>query len=324
MRRLLPSLDLIRGFEAAARLKSITKAAQELFLTQSAVSRQVKALEEHLGQALFERHHREIRLTQAGHRLHGAATDALRLIEDAARAIKDQDKGHAVTITCSVAFASLWLVPRLMDFRAAHPQIDIRIAAENRFLDLEREQIEMAVRYCPAALAPPQATRLFGEEVFPVCSPSLLTDPAKPLAEPRDLRHHVLLQYELAERHWVIGSWAVWLEMMQMHQLRPAGLLDFNRYDTLIQAAVDGQGVALGVTPLVRRHIKRGALVAPFKGAMASPRAYHLLLARPSRMRPEVQALAAWLVQTASQEAEQDVSRSTGAKHVQVRHIGQQ
>lgn len=302
MPRLLPSLDLIRGFEAAARLQSITKAAQELFLTQSAVSRQVKALEEQLGEALFERHHREIRLTPAGRRLHSAATESMRLLEEAARSIRDKDRGRAVTITCSIAFASLWLVPRLMDFRAKHPDIDIRIAANNRFVDLEREQIELAVRYCPPDQAPPQATRLFGEEVFPVCSPTLLKDPAKPLREPIDLRHHVLLKYDLAEKHWVIGSWDVWLEMMQMHQVRPAGTLGFNQYDTLIQAAVDAQGVALGVTPLVRRLIKRGALVAPFHGAIASPRAYHLLLARHGRARAEVQALAAWLVQTAKQE----------------------
>lgn len=305
MPRLLPSLDLIRGFEAAARLLSITKAAQELHLTQSAVSRQVKGLEDHLGQPLFERHHREIRLTQAGRRLHGAASEAMRLLEDAARTIRDKDQSGAVTITCSIAFASLWLVPRLMDFRAKHPDIDIRIAANNRFLDLEREQIELAVRYCPPAMAPPQATRLFGEDVFPVCSPALLKDPARPLREPADLRHHVLLKYDLAEKHWVIGSWEVWLEMMQMHQLRTAGALGFNQYDTLIQAAVDGQGVALGVTPLVRRLIKRGALVAPFKGAIASPRAYHLLLARHGRARPEVQALAAWLEQTAKQEIQE-------------------
>lgn len=302
MPRLLPSLDLIRGFEAAARLQSMTKAAQELFLTQSAVSRQVKALEEQLGEALFERHHREIRLTPAGRRLHSAATESMRLLEEAARSIRDKDRGRAVTITCSIAFASLWLVPRLMDFRAKHPDIDIRIAANNRFVDLEREQIELAVRYCPPDQAPPQATRLFGEEVFPVCSPTLLKDPAKPLREPIDLRHHVLLKYDLAEKHWVIGSWDVWLEMMQMHQVRPAGTLGFNQYDTLIQAAVDAQGVALGVTPLVRRLIKRGALVAPFHGAIASPRAYHLLLARHGRARAEVQALAAWLVQTAKQE----------------------
>jgi LysR family glycine cleavage system transcriptional activator len=304
MTRLLPSLDLIRGFEAAARLQSITKASQELFLTQSAVSRQVKALEEHLGEPLFERRHREIRLTPAGRRLHGAATESMRLLEEAARSIRDKDRGRAVTITCSIAFASLWLVPRLMEFRAKHPEIDIRIAANNRFVDLEREQIELAVRYCPPSKAPEHAKRLFGEDVFPVCSPALLKDRKKPLLEPQDLRHHVLLEYDLAERHWVIGSWAVWLEMMQLHQLRPAGSLGFNQYDTLIQAAVDGQGVALGVTPLVRRLIKRGALVAPFKGAIASPRAYHLVLARHAKARPEVLALAGWLEQMSRQETE--------------------
>lgn len=303
MAKNLPSLDLIRGFEAAARLQSITLAARELFLTQSAVSRQVKTLEEQLGAALFERQHRKIRLTAAGQQLYRAAGEAMRLLDNAARGIRERGKARSVTISCTIAFATLWLVPRLMDFREQHPDIDIRIAANNRILDLEREQIELAIRYCPPGAAPAHATRLFGEDVFPVCSPALLQDPARPLREPADLRQHVLLQYDHAERAWVIGSWAVWLEMQQLQRLQPAGMLSFNQYEVLIQAAVDGQGVALGVTPLVLRHLHRGTLVAPFAGSQASPRAYHLVTAESVRERPEVQALTAWLVATAQRES---------------------
>ncbi len=153
MARLLPSLDLLRGFEAAARQLSFTKAAAELFLTQSAVSRQVQTLEEQLGTPLFERLHRQIRLTPAGQKLYRATGDAMRLLTEAANEIRS-GPGTSVTVSCTMGFASLWLVPRLMDFRAECPDIDIHIAANNKILDIDREPVELAVRYCPADLAP--------------------------------------------------------------------------------------------------------------------------------------------------------------------------
>lgn len=301
--RALPSLDLIRGFEAAARLLSFTKAAQELFLTQSAVSRQVQALEEHLGVPLFERRHREIRLTDAGQQLYRSSTEALRLLTDTATRIRDKGVGRSVTVTCSIGFASLWLVPRLMDFRERHPDIDIRIDANNRLLELDRERIEVAVRYCPARLAPADALKLFGEEVYPVCSPTLLGRADKPLAEPADLRHHVLLHYQGAEKFWPTGSWRVWLETMGLHGLHSAGSLEFNQYDQLIHAALEGQGVALGVSPLVRRHIRQGRLVGLFEQRFASPRGYYLITARFAATRPEVRDFTAWVVEAARREA---------------------
>ena len=304
MPRTLPSLDLIRGFEAAARLLSFTQAAQELFITQSAVSRQVKALEDALGVALFERHHREIRLTDAGQRMFRSATEALRLLTDTAEGIRGAGAAKSVTVSCTMGFASLWLVPRLMDFRDEHAEIDIRIAANNRIIDIDREHIELAVRYGPPDVVPAGAVKLFGEEVFAVCSPALLNKRGKPLATPQDLRHHVLLHSEAADGKWLSGSWAVWLEAMQLRNLQPAGSLRFSHYDQLIQAAIDGQGVALGISPLVKRHLKQGRLVAPFEQRFASPRAYHLIIAKHSRERPEVQAFVAWLTRTAKRDGD--------------------
>lgn len=297
MTRALPSLEFVRGFEAAARHLSFTRAAAELFLTQSAVSRQVQALEEQLGLALFERRHREIRLTEAGQQFYRSAAEALRLLSDAADRARSQRNGPSLTVSCSIGFASLWLVPRLSEFRTLHPEIDIRIDANNRLRDLERERVEIAVRYCPAPQAPAGALQLFGEEVFPVCSPALLALPGKPLAEPADLRHHVLLHYQMADnRVWPTGAWPVWLETMGQPGLQAAGSLQFNQYDQLINAALEGQGVALGVSPLVRRHLRQGRLVAPpFERRFASPRGYFLITARFAAERPEVQAFAAWL-----------------------------
>lgn len=304
MPRELPSLDLIRGFEAAARKLSFTQAAEELFVTQSAVSRQVKALEDHLGVPLFERHHRAIRLTPAGQSLYRASAEALRLLTDTAASIRGEAGTKSVTVSCSIGFASLWLVPRLMDFRDAHPDIDVRIDANNRILDLERERIEVAVRYCPPQAAPEGATRLLGEEVFPVCAPSLLNRPGKALTRPQDLSQHVLLRYGNDDSQFPSGSWTVWFEAMQLRNLKPAGSLRFGQYDQLIQAAVDGQGVALGVGPLVRRHMQQGRLVAPFEQRFASPRGYYLIVSRLAEGRPEVRDFVAWLRRAAQQDGD--------------------
>lgn len=303
MPRALPPLDLFRGFEAAARHLSFTRAAAELFLTQSAVSRQVQALEEQLGVALFERRHREIRLTEAGQALYRTSAEVMRALTDAVARARGDAARHALTVSCSIGFASLWLVPRLVDFRARHPQVDIRIDANNRLLELERERVELAVRYCPVELAPPGARKLFGEEVFPVCSPALPAPPDRPLAEPADLRHHTLLHYQAAERVWPTGAWRFWLEVTGLPGLQGASSLEFNQYDQLIQAAVEGQGVALGTSPLVRRHLQHGRLVAPFGQRYATPRAYFLVQARFAADRPDVQAFTAWMLDAARGEA---------------------
>lgn len=298
----LPSLDLLRGFEAAARHLSFTRAATELFLTQSAVSRQVQALEQQLGVPLFERRHREIRLTDAGQQLYRATADAMRLITDTAERVRAQVQQPRLTVSCTIGFASMWLVPRLAEFRALHPDIEIRIDANQELMDLERERIEVAVRFGPASLSPPGSTQLFGEEVLPVCSPLLLGDPTRPLAEPADLRHHVLLHYAAAEEYWPVAAWSVWLETMHLHGLKPAGSLQFNQYDQLLNAALEGQGVALAVSALVQRHLRQGRLVALFGKRFATPRGYYLVIGRFAAQRPDVIAFAQWLRSTAERE----------------------
>lgn len=300
-RRNLPSLDLLRGFEAAARNLSFTKAAAELYVTQSAVSRQVKAIEDQLGVALFARRHRALLLTEAGHELYRATAQALRQLGDAAIKIRARSAGRTLTVTATIGFASLWLIPRLANFRSQCPDIDIRIAADNKMVDLEREGMEIAVRYCMPKAAPADAIKLFGEVVLPVCSPSAVTRDA-PLTRPEDLSRHVLLHYERPDGATPWLSWTVWLEVMQMQGLKPAGSLRFSQYDQTIQAAIDGQGVALGTTPLVRQLIKQGRLVAPLAKKFESSRAYYLIISSTAAERPEVRKFTAWLLQQAKQE----------------------
>ncbi|MFZ5509902.1 MAG: transcriptional regulator GcvA [Pseudomonadota bacterium] len=294
MHKRLPSLDLLRGFEAAARHLSFTRASAELFVTQSAVSRQIKTLEEHLGVALFRRGNRELFLTDSGQVLFKALRDALPQIEAAVARIGGMADGRPLTVTASVSFSALWLVPRLPEFRRGHPEIDVRIAADNRVLDLERAGIDLAIRYDRQTAMPPEAELLFGETVFPVCSPALARDRSRPLKKPADLARHVLLHLDGAASQWPWLNWNEWLEALGLRDLRPAGVMRFSHYDQLIQAAIEGEGVALGRDPLIRQAMARKQLVAPFSTRSVSPRAYFLLRAKGAA-RPEVEAFAAWL-----------------------------
>lgn len=295
----LPSLELIRSFEAAARNLSFTKAAEELLVTQSAVSRQVKMLEEQLGAELFLRRHRALLLTEGGQEFYRAAVSAIKLLSDSAGKIRERGSNRVLTVSTTAGFAALWLIPRLAEFRAMHPQVDIRIDANNKMLDLRQENIEVAIRYCPSEMAPAGAIKLFGEEVLPVCSPKLLTR-ATPLATPDDLRHHNLLHLEWRDGKsapWL--TWTVWLEVMQVADFKPKGSLRFNQYDQVIQAAIDGQGVALGSSALVRQLLRDGKLIAPLPQASKSSRSYFAVTSPLHDTRPDVAAFIGWLIQQA-------------------------
>ena len=298
--RVLPSLDLLKGFEAAARNLSFTKAAGELFVTQSAVSRQIQTLEEQLGVALFRRHHRELRLTDEGQTLYKTTGEVLRLLRDVTGRLGARPAGM-LTVTTSVSFAALWLVPRLNDFRRLHPGIDMRLAATNEIQDLEREDIDVAIRYCTPKAAGSSAVRLFGEQVFPVCSRSLLA--GRKLASPKDLSGQVLLHYDDPERRYPWLSWDAWFELTRTQGVKPACMLRFSHYDQLIQAAIEGQGIALGRTRFVNNWVKQGKLVLPFgRRYMCSPadsRAYFLVRSSGSAARAEVAKFAHWLQQQA-------------------------
>jgi DNA-binding transcriptional LysR family regulator len=299
-RNALPPLDLLVGFEAAARHLSFTKAGEELYLTQSAVSRQIKDLEDHLGVALFQRRHRALALTPEGQQFYAAAAQVLVTMRAATDQLRRRTGRQAIALTTTHSFAALWLIPRLAGFTRAHPDADVRITADTRVQDLERDGLDIAIRHGPPSLAGPNAVRLFGERVFPVCSPKLLKK--KPLREPADLRRHVLLQYDDPDgRHpWL--HWKTWLEVAGIADLRPAGSLSFSGYEQIIPAALAGHGVALGRTPLVRDLLASKELVAPFKSSADPARAYFAIVSRRAEGRPEVRDFLAWLRDTAANE----------------------
>ena len=292
-RNALPALDLLVGFESAARHLSFTKAGEELFLTQSAVSRQIKELEDQLGVTLFQRRHRALSLTEAGHQFYAAASQALSTMRTATDRLRAQAGKKALSVTTTHSFAALWLIPRLAGFTREHPGVDVRITADTKVQDLERDGLDLALRHGPPSLAGPNAIRLFGEKVFPVCSPKILKK--KPLERPADLRNHVLLVYDDPEvRHpWL--HWKTWLEVERIADLKPAGTLSFSGYEQIIPAAVAGHGVALGRSPLVKDLISAGELVAPFKSQADPARAYFAVISKTAASRPEVVAFVDWL-----------------------------
>ena len=297
----MPALDLLVGFESAARHLSFTKAGEELYLTQSAVSRQIKELEDQLGVPLFQRRHRALALTDAGQQFYAVAAQVITTMRTATERLRAQaGKRRPLSVTTTNSFASLWLIPRLAGFTREHPGVDVRITAETRVQDLERDGLDVALRHGPASLAGPNAVRLFGERVFPVCSPKLLKK--LPLKKPEDLKDHVLLQYHDPDvRHpWL--HWKVWLEVAGVAGLRPAGTLSFSGYEQIIPAAVAGHGVALGRSPLVKDLIGARELVAPFKSMADPARAYFVIVSKTAGERPEVRAFVDWLKSEAATE----------------------
>lgn len=312
--RSLPSLDLLKGYEAAARHLSFTKAAAELFLTQSAISRQIQTLETQLGIKLFRREVRRLALTPEGEVLYRAVTEILTRLADvcaglraaaASAAIEAAQQRPRVTVSASVGIAALWLVPRLAAFQELEPNLDVLISADNRLVDLEREGIDLALRYISPVVPPPGATQLFHEVVFPVASPALAAGlPA--VLRPEDLEKVTLLAFESGfNTPWL--SWEPWLLGLGLAHTKPKAVLQFNHYDQLIRAAEDGRGIALARGPLVAQSIAAGRL-QPLGDARqhVAARAYFLVRAAQA-VRPEVERFAAWL-QAEARKTEADAT----------------
>ncbi len=290
----LPSLDPLKGFESAARHLSFTRAAAELFLTQSAISRQIQTLEEQLGVKLFRRTTRSLSLTPEGEVLQRAVSETLDRLAEVCAGLKATQRRPRVTVSAAVGIASLWLVPRLAAFQEIEPDVDVRLSADNRMVDLAREDIDLALRYIAPEEAPPGASLLFEEVVFPVAAPKLAARlPAVLRAE--DLAKLTLLAYDDGRKApWL--TWEPWLIGLGLAQARPKAVLGFNQYDQLIRAAVDGRGIALGRGPLVAQLIAERKLRSLGKSRQrVATRAYFLVHA-PRPARPEVERFAQWLL----------------------------
>ena len=290
----LPPLAQLEAFEAAARHLSFTRAADELALTQSAVSRQIAALESFFGVPLFQRLHRALRLSDAGLVLQRAVLEVLQQLHEVSGALRGPTRLKTVVVTTTAGFAGLWLIPRLAGFTESRPDVDVRISASNTVMNLNRDGIDVAIRYDTEEGAGTQGARLFGEVVLPVCSPRLLRDASRALKTPQDLRHHCMLHMDTGPGSQLL-EWPMWLRAMKIDALKPASVVHFSMYDQMIQAAVNGQGVALGRLPLLNSLMAQRKLVAPFKKSVASPRSYYVFRSDASRAKPEVNQFLAWL-----------------------------
>jgi LysR family transcriptional regulator, glycine cleavage system transcriptional activator len=255
------SLDLLRGFRAAARHLSFTLAARELFVTQSAVSHQVKALEEQVGKPLFLRVNRALQLTEAGADLFRAVDEALALIDSATQRLVGP--WRTLSVTTTVALASTWLVPRLPRFQQRHPEIDLRVVASNDDVDLRREHIDVAIRFATLDMQPPSNDKLFDYLQFPVCAPALARGRSRPLRTADDLAHHVLIDFETVVYGRVWYDWERWTSAMQLRHVRGTGWMRLSHYDQVIEAARKGSGVAIGKWPHLSDHLRERTLVAP-------------------------------------------------------------
>lgn len=292
----LPPLDLLRTFVAVGRRMSITLAAQDLCIVQSAVSRQVQALEEALGCRLFVRAYRSIEFTPEGRHLFRAADPMLEQFGTVIGALRPASERPCITITATIGVTSLWLLPRLGAFQRSVPGIDVRVAATNRVIDLERDGMDLALRYCPDAEAPADAVRLFGEVLAPVAHPSLCVTAIEQAAQ---LRGQVLIDYDDSSRPWL--QWKHWLRGAGNKGGAPGHRrLIFNQYDQVVQATLAGQGVALGRMALVRHLVDEGKLVmASGLPPLATDYGYWLVTRRDAAS-PALLAVRDWIMAEAA------------------------
>ena len=289
-----------RAFLAVARHLNFRAAADELALTQSAVSRQIQALEEEVGVALFLRHTRAVELTSAGAQLQRAVAPALERMDAAVRQVRQTAGRRSVAITTWASFASMWLIPRMEEFQRDNPGIDIRIDASDVPVDLETSDVDLALRYTLPGPGTQGGLRLFGEQLAVVASPWLLKS-GKPLRTPADVAQFTLIEAGDAHRsqHLEWLSWRRWFDACNLTRLQPARWLYFNYAHQIVQAALAGQGLALARMPLIADALASGDLVAVLPGhRIDSPLHYWRTLGPRSFNRPDTKALRArWQVQ---------------------------
>ena len=298
LRRRLPPANSLVAFEAAARHLNFTRAAKELGVTQAAVSRQMQLLEEHLGTVLFQRSPRSLKLTLAGVRLHKAVTMGLEHIAGTAVELRRIGPQADLTVSTSVTFASYWLMSRVAKFRAAHPDIELKLVASAPVSDLASAGVDLAVRYGSGRWLGVKSARLMDNEIFPVCAPAYR--PAGRLVRPADLLQEVLLHLVEYDRNWV--TWDAWLKSFGVEAKPRRRGVTFDNYLVLIQAALDGQGIALGGGRLAEDFIARGTLIRPIAATLGSDRGFYLLWPSDVEPSPPARVFRDWIIAEARGE----------------------
>jgi LysR family transcriptional regulator, glycine cleavage system transcriptional activator len=304
------TLDNLRTFATMARCLSFSAAAGELHLTQSAVTRRIQALEDELGQALFARDTRRVALTQAGAQLRQAVLPALDRIDRAVTRLRSDRTRQHVSVSTFGSFATLWLLPRLSQFQATHPHIDIRIVASDQITAMDDPELDVVLRYAVTVSVPPHAERMFDEVLSPVASPLLLdkikAGQAPALSTLADLRGHALLDQDDAHPGNRFVTWQHWLQRHGAADVQPRQRVSINYGHQIIQAAMAGQGIALGRLGMIHDVLARGELAEPF-GPQARQQvnaAYWLIPLPGAVLRPELTLFLDWLRDQAARTRE--------------------
>jgi LysR family glycine cleavage system transcriptional activator len=292
---LLPSLNGLRAFEAAARHMSFTRAAAELNVTQTAISHQIRRLEEQLGLTLFIRRNRTLELTREALDYLPSIRSAFADLHRATAKLRRNDHEGRLTVSTTASLATKWLVSRVAAFQEAYPGIEVRISTSTHLVDFQREEVDIAVRYGHGIWPGLRAHWLMAEHIFPVCSPGLLSD-ARPLRAPEDLANHTLLHTTVSRE-----DWQLWLTAAGL----PASIatrrgMTFDQGFMAIQAAVEGLGVALGRFHLVEADIAAGRLVAPFDTVLPQDAGYYVVAPEATADAPKIVRFRDWLIASAT------------------------
>jgi LysR family glycine cleavage system transcriptional activator len=286
----------LRALEATARLGSYVRAAEELRVTPAAVGQHVRLLERHFGSALFERQGKALVPSDAARAVLPDLKDAFDRLALAAERLRSARRAPVVTITLSPSFASKWLIPRIEGFRLAHPDVDVRLDTTDRLADPGRESIDVGIRYGGGRYPGLESTLLIAEDVFPVCSPALLTR-ARKLRQPDDLAQFRLIHDTTMESHAGFPSWATWVRRAGASAVDPRRGLRINSSIMALQAAIEGQGVALGRSVIAAGDLREGRLIRPLSQSVPTRFAYYLVYPVGLPLSRSAAAFCHWLKQ---------------------------
>lgn len=298
MSRRLPPLNSLKAFEAAARNLSFTKAADELYVTQAAVSHQIKTLEEHLGLKLFLRRNRSLLLTEEGQAYFLDIKDIFGQLVDATEKLLARGAKGSVAVSLTPSFAIQWLVPRLHSFNVMHPEIDIRIKAQDLDENSLTDDVDVAIYYGRGNWHGVQSHKLHTEYLVPLCSPLLLSGP-KPLNHVEDLQNHMLL-HDMTRK-----PWKTWFKTIGVNNTRVNQGPIFSHSSMVLQAAIHGQGVALVNSVLARPEIDSGRLVVPFNHALESKNAFYLVVRESQAELGKIVAFKEWMLDLVVKEQQE-------------------
>ena len=304
---LLPPLNSLRAFESAGRHLSFSKAAEELNVTPGAISQQIRTLEEFLEIKLFKRRNRSIVLTEPGQLLLPLLAEGFTSITEAVDAVRRSQRDEPLTISAAPSFTSRWLIPRLCKFQALHPEIDVRIDASSRLVDFIHEDIDVGIRFGTGEFEGLDPVYLFSFDLIAVCSPDLIHEGAG-LRNLSDIRYHTLLHSDDADLDPSWPDWAMWLATAEVDDIDPSRGIYFKQGEMIINAAIEGQGIALVGSVLAAGEIEAGRLVQPFETRLPVRLSFHLVTSRQKARDTKVIAFREWILAESAYLREEQVS----------------